>query len=180
MSIPRRTLLQAGALSALGLGPVAHAATEAPRTFQPGPSPWRTFELSTEVQVLDAQGLTRVWLPMPDLETDYQRNLGHQWTGNARQVRWVADAREGVRMLYAEFAADQPRPQLRVTSRFQTRNRHTNWAQGGAAKEESATLLNTCGPPSSCPPMASSARPRCAPPKEHAPTSKKCGPCTTG
>ena len=36
MSIPRRTLLQAGALSALGLGPVAHAATEAPRTFQPG------------------------------------------------------------------------------------------------------------------------------------------------
>lgn len=140
MSIPRRTLLQAGALSALGLGPVAHAATEAPRTFQPGPSPWRTFELSTEVQVLDAQGLTRVWLPMPDLETDYQRNLGHQWTGNARQVRWVADAREGVRMLYAEFAADQPRPQLRVTSRFQTRNRHTNWAQGGAAKEEVATL----------------------------------------
>ena len=58
MSIPRRTLLQAGALSALGLGHVAHAATEAPRTFQPGPSPWRTFELSTEVQVQDAQGLT--------------------------------------------------------------------------------------------------------------------------
>ena len=141
MTILRRTMLQAAALTPLALGAPAHAAgVETPRNFSPRPSPWRTFELTTEVQVRDVQGVTRLWLPMPDLETDYQRNLGHQWTGNARRVQWVADVREGVRMLYAEFDAGEAKPQLRVTSRFQTRNRHTEWSRPQSLHEEGSVL----------------------------------------
>ncbi|MEY3409953.1 MAG: hypothetical protein RIS02_1680, partial [Pseudomonadota bacterium] len=69
MTPARRSLLQgAASLGALSLAPwhSASAQTSAPapaaRTFNPQPGDWRTFEVTTRVDIAKANGITRVWL----------------------------------------------------------------------------------------------------------------------
>jgi len=45
--------------AALAVGNATRLAAE------PEPSPWRTFEVTTRVRVLQPKGATRVWLPTP-------------------------------------------------------------------------------------------------------------------
>lgn len=142
-TLSRRHLLHAGtALAAAPLLPLSALASQASpqRRFEPQVGAWRTFDLTLSVAVADTQGQTRLWLPLPDLETDYQRTLGHDWSGNASAARIVADARQGVRMLYAEFAAGEKAPQLSVTSRVQTRSRAEDWSRPAPAAEDPAVL----------------------------------------
>ena len=141
MTLDRRSLLKAslvGTVSTTGLLPLTSAAQE--RRFAPQKNDWRTFELTTEVAVADVEGVTKLWLPIPDLDTDYQRTLNHSWSGNASLVRIVADARSNVRMAYAEFPASADAPVLSFTSRFQTRNRVTDWTRPSRPSEDPDTL----------------------------------------
>lgn len=133
-SLSRRHLLAAGAGAAL---PRLGLAQE--RRFEPQPGAWRSFELTTVVSVPEAKGTTRIWLPVPDVETDWQRPLDNAWTGNAGSARIVADARRGVRMLYAEFAAGTL-PALTLTSRVQTRSRAVDWRDTKPVAEDPALL----------------------------------------
>ena len=85
---------------------------------------WRTFEVSTRVEISRAQGVSRAWVPLPLAdETEWQRSLGSQWSGNAAHARVLSDGKYGATMLYAEWPAGQAAPQLEVTSRFATRDR---------------------------------------------------------
>ena len=46
------------------------------------PAEWRTFEITTRID-LRTTGQTRLWLPLPlNQDTLYQRTLGHSWEGN--------------------------------------------------------------------------------------------------
>jgi hypothetical protein len=64
----RRHLLQAGAAAAVL--PLPSFAQQ--RRFAPQVGAWRNFEVTTTVNVADPQGLTRLWLPLPDIDTDWQ------------------------------------------------------------------------------------------------------------
>lgn len=132
----RRRLLQAAAAT-LALPALAARAQE--RRFDPRSGDWRTWELTTTVNVTDVRGATQLWLPVPDISSDWQRSLDHSWTGNATRAAIVADARRGVRMLHAEFA-DGVKAQLALTSRVQTRNRAVDWQRGGVPAEDPALL----------------------------------------
>ena len=47
------------------------------------PSEWRTYEITTTVNLKGKSGPARFWLPLPlNQDTLYQRTLGHSWTGN--------------------------------------------------------------------------------------------------
>jgi len=82
---------------------------------------WRTYEVTTRVEILKPQGASRVWLPMPLPEdTAWQRHLGSQWSGNAARTQILADGKYGATMLYAEWSSGSP--VLEVTSRFATRD----------------------------------------------------------
>jgi transglutaminase-like putative cysteine protease len=142
MNFRRRSLLQATAAASLTSLPLcALSASTTQRHFQPSLSDWRTFELTTRVEILDVKGLTKLWLPIPDLDTDYQRTLTHNWVGNASVVKVVADPKQDVRMAYAEFDNVTETPVLTFTSRFQTRNRVTDWRQPlGFSSEDASTL----------------------------------------
>ncbi len=128
--ISRRQLLKAGLAAALPLPAFAQD-----RRFEPLPGPWRTFELSTTVSVADPKGGSKLWLPVPDLDTDWQKTLGNDWSGNATRASLASDPARGVRMLYAEFDAGVQAPTLTVTSKLQTRNRVTDLSRPGSVAD---------------------------------------------
>ena len=85
---------------------------------------WRTFEVTTRVEVSVPEGETRVWLPLPLAgDTDWHRSLESSWKGNATQAGIARDGKYGVTMLHAEWPAREANPVLEVTSRFATRDR---------------------------------------------------------
>jgi transglutaminase-like putative cysteine protease len=136
--ISRRHFIQAS--SALALPALAGTALAQDRSFNPQPGAWRTFEFTTRVDIATPKGATRVWLPIPSIDSSYQQSLESTWTGNARSMQQTADAQYGAKMLVAEFAEGEAKPYVELTSRFRTQNRAQDWSQKAAVKEDPATL----------------------------------------
>jgi transglutaminase-like putative cysteine protease len=85
---------------------------------------WRTYEVTTRVEILKPQGISRVWLPVPTIDdTDWQKVIGNSWSGNAAQAQVLNDGKYGVGMLYAEWRAGEQQPLLELIHRFATRDR---------------------------------------------------------
>jgi len=110
------------------------------KEFAPRSGAWRTFEITTRVEVLEPAGVSRVWVPLPSVKSDYQRPLGDQWSGNAKVMKTASDPLYGATMLYAEFASGEGAPVVEVTSRFQTQDRALDWSKKVGADEDAATL----------------------------------------
>lgn len=136
--ISRRHFIPAS--SALALPVLGGTALAQERSFNPQPGAWRTFEFTTRVDVANPKGATRVWLPIPSIDSSYQQSLESTWSGNARSMQQTADAQYGAKMLVAEFADGEARPYVELTSRFRTQNRAQDWSQKAAVKEDPATL----------------------------------------
>jgi transglutaminase-like putative cysteine protease len=140
----RRTLLQAGcAAFATPLLPLAQAQE---RRFAPQVGAWRSFEITTTVNVADVKGATQLWLPVPDVDSGYQRSVSNSWSHNAATVRLASDPARGVRMLHAEYPAGTAAPMLQLTSTVQTRNRAVDWAGKQATTEDPAVLKLNLAP----------------------------------
>ena len=137
----RRTFLKntAAAAAALALPSLNFAQTPARGHFAPQSGGWRTFEVTTRVDIARPDGVTRVWLPMPSVNTDYQRSLESSFSSNG-MGKFMQDGQEGVKMLYVEFAASEARPFIELTSRAQTQNRAVDWAHKTAPPEDAGTL----------------------------------------
>jgi transglutaminase-like putative cysteine protease len=131
--------LSAAAFASMGprVVPVAWGAE---KTFDPRPGAWRTFEVTTRVEILEPAGGTRVWLPVPVVSADYQQPLGNRWSGNARAMRVVADEKAGAGMLYAEFAEGEPAPVVELQSRVRTQSRAIDWTRKASAQEDPEVL----------------------------------------
>src|SRR5688500_2074811 len=83
---------------------------------------WRSYEVTTRVEILKPQGISRVWLPLPAVDgTDWQKVIGNSWSGNAATAQVLNDGKYGVGMLYAEWPAGV-QPVIELTSRFATRD----------------------------------------------------------
>jgi len=142
MTTVRRTFLKnAATLSAAYTLPAIGFAQSAPaqRQFNPQPGAWRTFEVTTRVDILKPEGATRVWLPVPSVDTDWQHSLDNAYSSNG-QARMSSDAHYGAKLLAVEFAASEQKPFVEITSRIQTRNRAVDWAVKKPAQEDAASL----------------------------------------
>jgi transglutaminase-like putative cysteine protease len=118
----RRTFLQAATATPIVLA-VPRLAIAQQLPFEPKPGPWKSYEIVTRVEVLKPAGRTQAWIPLPSVNSDYQKVEGDTWTGNASSARVASDGTYGARMLHAEWAAGEASPVIEVTSRFQTRDR---------------------------------------------------------
>ena len=100
----RRKFIQSGiALPAAACVPWAQALA--------ADAPWRTFEVTTTVQILKPNGVSRAWLPLPMMDVSHwHRSGGNESSGNAARTQIYRDGKYGAGMLYAEWAADQPAP----------------------------------------------------------------------
>ena len=134
----REILLRSSAmLAASSLPRLAFA--EAERRFAPQPGRWRSFDLTTRVEVFEPKGATRVWLPVPSVDGEFQQSLDSRWSGNAHAARIVADPAYGARMLYAEFEPGAA-PVVELTSRVLTQDRAIDWHRKTAPSADAATL----------------------------------------
>jgi transglutaminase-like putative cysteine protease len=114
--------------------------TEVPaRQFSPVPGAWRSFEVTTRVEIAPPRGATRVWIPLPSVNSDWQQSLESSYASNGT-ARIEDDNTTGARMLFVDFAVDQNRPFVELTSRVRTRNRAQDWSRKTAAPEDAATL----------------------------------------
>ena len=98
------------------------------------------------MNVTEVLGTTRLWLPIPDVASDWQQPLENSWSGNAERARIVADPARGVRMLYAEFEPAAGTPTLTLTSRLRTRDRAVDWSEHGRISEDPALLRANLAP----------------------------------
>ncbi|RCW70459.1 transglutaminase-like domain-containing protein [Pseudorhodoferax soli] len=138
----RQFLAHGAALSAASAVPAiarAQAAPNASRRFDPQPQGWRRFDVTTRVDLTPLQGATKVWIPLPSLDTGWQRTLTHSFASNG-VARVAEDGREGARMLAVEFAPGQAQPFVEVTSGVATQNRATDWSRRTGATESADTL----------------------------------------
>jgi transglutaminase-like putative cysteine protease len=140
----RRTFLKAGAGASAGVV-LSGLPGVARRTLAAAPAAtWRTFEVTTRVEVANPTGVTRAWIPVPlAMDTDYQKRQGHPtWTGNHGPSDIYHDPRFDVGLLYAEWPAGAKEPVVQVTSRFTTRDRAVDLRRppAGAAQEDKAVL----------------------------------------
>jgi transglutaminase-like putative cysteine protease len=117
----------------------AQGSPTAEHQFAPQSGTWRSFEVTTRVDILKPQGVTRVWLPIPSVNTGWQQSLDNAFSSNGK-TQMSSDGRYGARMLYAEFAADEAKPFVELTSHIQTQNRSVDWTGKQAASEDPTTL----------------------------------------
>ena len=123
----RRAFLKTGAIL-----PAAAALPElslAQSAFDPRPTEkWRGFEVTTRVEIVFPQGATRVWLPIPSVDSGYQKTLDNAWSGNAQTAKIVHDGTYGAGMLYAEWPTAEKNPVIELYSRFATRDRAVDFS----------------------------------------------------
>ena len=144
MTLVRRSFLKNTAAAAFAAALPTRNFAQAPSlraNFAPQSGNWRTFDVTTRVDIAQPDGpfQTRVWLPIPSVNTDYQRSLENGFFSNGN-AKLMADGEDGARMLYVEFAAGEAKPFVELTSRVMTQNRRTDWSQKTAAVEDAATL----------------------------------------
>jgi transglutaminase-like putative cysteine protease len=126
---------------------VAPFATLAPsawaqgKSYAPRPGEWRTFEVTTQVEILKPEGATRIWLPLASINSDYQKSLDEKWSAPGAQTRVVEDGRYGARILLIEFPAAAVKPVVELKSRVSTRDRAVDWSKKGVAAKEDAKSL---------------------------------------
>lgn len=85
-------------------------------------SPWRMYEVTTQVEVLKPAGVTRVWLPVPlTVDTDFQKDHGSKWSAEGGKAAFSKDPKYGAGIVSAEWAEGTQKPVLKLVSRFATR-----------------------------------------------------------
>jgi transglutaminase-like putative cysteine protease len=104
---------------------------------------WRTFEVTTAIEVKDPVGAVRAWVPIPLMqETDYFKRQGDKWNGNFKTAQTIQTDKVGTGLVFAEWAPGEKAPLLEVTSRFMTRDRSVDLSKKADAsvREDKAVL----------------------------------------
>ncbi len=99
------------------------------------PGSWRTFEVTTRVEVLKPSGTTRVWLPAAlAIETPFQKTLSNTFNADGGTARMVEGKADGLGIMTAEFPAGV-KPVVTLTSRVATKNYAVDLSRPGNAPQ---------------------------------------------
>ncbi len=102
---------------------------------------WRTFQVTTHIEVLKPSGTTRVWVPVALIsETPFQKTLSNTFNcegGTAKLIEIKADA---LGIIAAEFPAGV-KPILTVTSRIATKDYAVDLTTRSKAQKEDRAEL---------------------------------------
>jgi transglutaminase-like putative cysteine protease len=108
------------------------------------PGHWRTFEVTTRVEVLTSPAATRVWLPAALIgETPFQRKLASHFHAEGGVAKMVESKTDALGIVAAEFPAGV-KPVLTLTSRIATTNYAVDLAAPAKAPRVAPTELRYC------------------------------------
>lgn len=147
----RRNFLKTGALlpaigaAATAFSPLVKAQSQPAATAGTN---WRTFEVTTRVELLKPAGVTKIWLPVPLVsDTEFQRGNGSTWAAEDGKVTLAVDPKYAAGMVYAEFPESVKKPVVTLTSRFSTRDYAVDpRSRNNARREEKAALAKYLQP----------------------------------
>jgi transglutaminase-like putative cysteine protease len=104
---------------------------------------WRTFEVTTRIEIADPVGAGRAWVPVPLMNnTDYFKREPDSWSGNYKSVREVQTDNVGDGIGICRMGSWREESSLEVKSRFMTQDRWVDLSQkpNPAIKENKAAL----------------------------------------
>lgn len=108
---------------------------------EPVSSGWRTFEVTTSVEVLKPSGSTRVWLPAALLgETPFQKTLANEFKAEGGKPKLVEGKADALGIVVAEFPAGV-KPAVTLTSRIATKNYIVDLSKPSKPVKENRTEL---------------------------------------
>jgi len=128
----RRVFLQSGGIVSASL-----AFTKAERLFSlvTPDDRWRTFQVTTRVEVLKTSGTTRVWVPTALItETPFQKTLLNTFNCEGGTAKMVESKSDALGIIAAEFPAGVT-PILTVTSRIATKDCAVDLTARGTAQK---------------------------------------------
>lgn len=134
----RRDFLRTAGIATAGL-----ALPKSKRVFADSPTVrgWRTFEVTTRIEVLKPNGPTLVWLPAALItETPYQRTIANRFRAEGGTAELIESKADALGIIAARFPAGV-KPVLTATNRVATRNITVDLsAPGSAPKADRAEL----------------------------------------
>ena len=127
VTMDRRSILISGLAASAAMSLPRIACAEA--GFSPKPGAWRTFEVTTLLEISKAAGDTEAWIPVPSVnEQDWFRSIDSAWTTNASKASLVRDPKYATEMLHVAWTGGTPAPMVEVVSRIATRDRATDFS----------------------------------------------------
>jgi transglutaminase-like putative cysteine protease len=130
-------------LRSAGVVSAAMAFPKAGRMFVQGTAPeaWRTFDVTTSVEVLKPSGTTRIWIPAALVSpTPFQKTLANNFKAEGGTAKLIESRADSLGFIAAEFPPGVM-PVLKVTSRVTTKNFAVDLSvPGRAPKEDQAEL----------------------------------------
>ncbi|MGQ4274565.1 transglutaminase-like domain-containing protein [Terrihabitans sp. B22-R8] len=130
----RHVLLTGTAFAAAGLLPrLAWAADET--TFAPKPGAWRTFEVTTRIDLPKSDGKVQAWVPLPSVHEDaWIRPDANDWDSNGATAKAERIEKYGADLLHVVFKEGEEKPFVEVKSRFSLQDRAIDLAKRHEAK----------------------------------------------
>jgi transglutaminase-like putative cysteine protease len=105
------------------------------------PADWRTFEVTTRVEVLKLSGTTRIWVPAALIgQTPFQKTLANTFNAEGGNAKLVQSQTDSLGIIAAEFPAGA-KPVLALTSRIATKNCSVDLSAPGTAPKEGRAEL---------------------------------------
>jgi transglutaminase-like putative cysteine protease len=127
----RRTFLRSAGLVSAGFV-LPHPSSVLAKAFI---DTWRTFEVTSRVEVLKPSGATHVWLPTGLLPTTpFQRTISNQFHAEGGTARFVQGKADGLGFIAAEFPSGT-RPVLTVTTRVATNDYAVDLSRPGSGSK---------------------------------------------
>jgi transglutaminase-like putative cysteine protease len=141
----RRRFLANAATASVAAAFVSNTSTIAAAAEDKKSGAWRTFEVTTKVDLTDVSGPAKLWLPVVQTAGDYQRAETPRWTSDSNSIEMKKDAASGADILAVEWAGDGQRT-IEFVQTVATRNRT---ADGVAVQqaELDAALVGTPSAP---------------------------------
>ena len=102
---------------------------------------WRTFEVTTRVEVQGGPGRARAWLPLAHAPAHrYQRVIKQSWRGGAETLRAIRDDKTGTGILLAEWPDGVASRDVELTLQVATRDRAVDWRDRASRGAPAASL----------------------------------------
>jgi transglutaminase-like putative cysteine protease len=105
------------------------------------PGGWRTFEVTTRVEVLKSSGVTRIWVPAALIQpTAFQKTLSNTFEADGGSAKLLESKADALGIIAGEFPAGV-RPLLTVRSTIATQDCAVDLAAAGHADKDSRADL---------------------------------------